>query len=354
MKRNEKSGEIVPTPSGLFKIAIVGAASLKGKEIKDLLTERNFPATDIRLLDDEESMGQVDSVGDEPTFIQSVLPDQFNGVDFTFFASEAPFTANSWHMAQMASSEIIDLSYALESQPNAQLRAPWIDRELGRDFSKQLASVPVVLAHPAAVSLALIFLRLKKVGAIHYAAATVLEPASEHGRKGMDELHDQTVNLLSFQTMPMATFGTQIAFNIVPEYGEGVKPTVANIQDRIGRHFRALVGDQATVPSLMLVQAPVFHGYAFSIYIELDSPMSIGHIESALAGDHVQVLRADETPSNVNVAGATDVQVTVRPDTQHANGFWIWAAADNLRIMATLAVECAEQMVSTRPRGKVQ
>jgi aspartate-semialdehyde dehydrogenase len=108
------------------------------------------------------------------------------------------------------------------------------------------------------------------------------------------------------------------------------------------------------VPSLMLVQAPVFHGYAFSIYIELDSPMSIGHIESALAGDHVQVLRADETPSNVNVAGATDVQVTVRPDTQHANGFWIWAAADNLRIMATLAVECAEQMVSTRPRGKVQ
>jgi aspartate-semialdehyde dehydrogenase len=354
MKRNEKSGEIVPTPSGLFKIAIVGAASLKGKEIKDLLTERNFPATDIRLLDDEESMGQVDSVGDEPTFIQSVLPDQFTGVDFTFFASEAPFTSNSWHMAQTASSEIIDLSYALESQPNAQLRAPWIDRELGRDFSKQLASVPVVLAHPAAVSLALIFLRLKKVGAIHHAAATVLEPASEHGRKGMDELHDQTVNLLSFQTMPMATFGTQIAFNIVPEYGEGVKPTVANIQDRIGRHFRALVGDQATVPSLMLVQAPVFHGYAFSIYIELDSPMSIGHIESALAGDHVQVLRADETPSNVNVAGATDVQVTVRQDTQRPNGFWIWAAADNLRIMATLAVECAEQMVSTRPRGKVQ
>jgi aspartate-semialdehyde dehydrogenase len=82
--------------------------------------------------------------------------------------------------------------------------------------------------------------------------------------------------------------------------------------------------------------------------------MSVGHIENALVGDHVQVLRADESPSNVNVAGATDVQVSVRPDTQHPNGFWIWAAADNLRITATLAVECAEQMVSTRPRGKVQ
>jgi aspartate-semialdehyde dehydrogenase len=354
MKRNDKSGESVVPPSGLFKVAVVGAASLKGKEIKDILSERNFPATDIRLLDDEESMGQVDSVGDEPTFIQSVLPDQFTGVDFAFFASDAAFTAKSWTMAQNASSEIIDLSYALESQPNAQLRAPWIDRELGRDFSKQLASVPVVLAHPAAVALALIFLRLKKAGNVRHANATILEPASEHGRKGMDELHDQTVNLLSFQQMPTAVFGTQIAFNMIPEYGEGISPTIASIQERIGRHFRALVGDQAAVPSLMLVQGPVFHGYAFSVYIELDSPMSVGHIENALVGDHVQVLRADESPSNVNVAGATDVQVSVRPDTQHPNGFWIWAAADNLRITATLAVECAEQMVSTRPRGKVQ
>ena len=354
MKRNEKPGDAAQTSSSLFKVAVVGAASLKGKEIKDVLTERNFPAVDVRLLDDEESMGQVDAVGDEPTFIQSVLPDQFSGVDFAFFASDAAFTANHWQMAQKASCEIIDLSYALESQPNAQLRAPWIDRELGRDFSKQLASVPVVLAHPASVALALIFLRLKKAGNLLHASATVLEPASEHGRKGMDELHDQTVNLLSFQQMPTAVFGTQIAFNLVPEYGEGIQPTVANIQDRIARHFRALVGDQARVPSLMLAQAPVFHGYAFSIYIELDSPMSVGHIESALAGDHIQVLRAEESPSNVNVAGATDVQVTVRADSQHPNGFWLWAAADNLRVTATLAVECAEQMVSTRPRGKVQ
>src|SRR6266704_6800602 len=105
MKRNDKSGEHATPPSGLFKVAIIGAASLKGKEIKDILTERNFPATDIRLLDDEETLGQIEAVGDEPTFIQSVLPDQFIGVDFSFFASDAPFTAKSWNMAQTASTE---------------------------------------------------------------------------------------------------------------------------------------------------------------------------------------------------------------------------------------------------------
>lgn len=355
MKGKEKTtGEQHPANSGLFKVAIVGAASLKGKEIKDILSERSFPTMDIRLLDDEDALGQVEAVGDEPTFIQSVLPEHLEGVDFTFFAGDAPYTANTWGLAQKASSEIIDLSYALEAQPNANLRAPWIDKELGRDYSHQLASVPVVLAHPAAVALALLFLRIRKAGRVRLAAATILEPASEHGRRGMDELHDQTVNLLSFQQMPTNVFGTQVAFNLTSAYGEGVTPTLNSVEDRVGRHFRALVGEQVTVPSLMLVQAPVFHGHAFSIYIELESPMSVGHLEAALAGDHLQVLRGDETPSNVNVAGSTDVQVAVRVDAHRPNGFWIWAAADNLRIMATLAVECAEQMVATRPRGKVQ
>ena len=60
---------------GAFRLAIVGAATLKGRELKEALSEHNFPAYDIRLLDDEESLGQVDAVGDEPTIIQTVLPE---------------------------------------------------------------------------------------------------------------------------------------------------------------------------------------------------------------------------------------------------------------------------------------
>jgi len=54
----------------LFRVAIVGAASLKGKELKEVLEDRNFPAYDIRLLDDNESLGQLEPVGDEISFIQ--------------------------------------------------------------------------------------------------------------------------------------------------------------------------------------------------------------------------------------------------------------------------------------------
>jgi aspartate-semialdehyde dehydrogenase len=74
--------------TNLYRVAIVGAASLKGKEIAEILRERNFPAVDVRLLDDDESLGQLEAVGDEMNFIQSIRSEQFERVDFAFFASD--------------------------------------------------------------------------------------------------------------------------------------------------------------------------------------------------------------------------------------------------------------------------
>jgi aspartate-semialdehyde dehydrogenase len=340
--------------SGLFKVAIVGAATLAGKELKDILSERNFPTLDTKLLDEEDALGQLEAVGEEPTFIQSVLPEHLSGVDFCFFASDAPYTANSWEMARSAGSDIIDLSYALESQPDAQLRSPWLEQELGKGHPVELASTPVVVAHPAAVALALILVRVQRAAAIRSVNATVLEPASEHGRGGMDELHDQTVNLLSFQQMPTTVFGTQVAFNIVAALGGGTASSLDQTSERIARHFRTVTDGTAPEPSLMVLQAPVFHAHTFSIYFTTEASVSVDDLRKVLEGEHVTVLTEPESPSNVNAAGAGEIQLSLRADSRVPNGFWIWAASDNLRISALQAVECAEDMAATRPRGQVQ
>jgi len=338
-----------------FLVAIIGAATLKGKELKDLLTERNFPAGDIRLLDDEESLGQLESVGDEPSFIQSVTAEHLSGVDFTFFAAEEACTNKTWEMVRRAGSEIIDVTYALDARPEAVVRAPWLEQELGEGHPVELVTVPVVIAHPASVVLGLLLVRLNKQHKIRRANATVLEPASERGRRGMDELHEQTVNLLSFQQLPTMVFGTQVAFNVVPGYGEGAEPTLAAVEERVLRHYRAITNGHAPVPSLMFLHAPVFHAHTFSIYIDLASPASLDDFEAALAGEHLEFVRKPPSePSNLNAAGQQNVQIAVRRDADSKTGFWIWAAADNLRILASLAVESAEDMAATRPRGKVQ
>ncbi|HJZ97007.1 MAG TPA: Asd/ArgC dimerization domain-containing protein [Candidatus Solibacter sp.] len=339
----------------LFRVAIVGAATLKGKELKEVLEERNFPAADLRLLDDNESLGQLEQVQDEVSFVQPVTPEQLENVDFTFFASEPEFTRSNFKLAKQAGSAIVDLSYALENEALAPVRAPWIEREVGRQTQLNLDSNAVMIAHPAAVVVALLLLRAQKAGAIRRAAVTVFEPVSEQGRRGMDELHEQTVNLLSFQQMPTGVFDSQVAFNMIGRYGPASLRSLESIERRIIAHLRTLLADQASMPALTLVEAPVFHAHTFSIYVEFEKNVSAGDFSQALAGEHLQIARSHEdSPSNVNVAGKDEILVALRHDSSRENGFWLWAAVDNLRLAAITAVDCANALAAVRPHGKVQ
>jgi aspartate-semialdehyde dehydrogenase len=323
--------------------------------VAEVLNDRNFPAVDIKLLDDDESLGQLETMGDEVTFIQRVRSEQFDHLDFTFFASDQASTRKSWKVARDAGSAIVDLSYALEEEPSSAIRSPWIEKELGQTPAFELQPGPCIVAHPAAVSLALVVARAAKAAKVRHVTATILEPASEHGQKGMDELHEQTVNLLSFQELPKNVFDTQIAFNMVENYGPNASPTLPSVKQRILKHYDRIAGANALKPSVQLLQAPIFHGHAFSIYLEMEAPIALGDLSQALSGEHVTLARqAEDSPSNVNAAGQGDILVSLARDENNPNGVWIWAAADNLRIAAVTAVECAETMTPTRPRGQIQ
>lgn len=358
MSTPPKSASFQTDPSrgaNLYRVAVVGAASLKGKEVAEMLNDRNFPALDVKLLDDDETLGQLETMGDEITFIQSVRAEQFDRIDFAFFASDQECTRKNWNSVRRTGGAIIDLSYALEDEPGASLRAPWIERELGKNVPVELQPGPAVISHPIAVVLALLVSRVKKAAPVRRVVATVFEPASEHGQRGMDELHQQTVNLLSFQQLPKAVFDAQVAFNMVTRYGEQSTPSLESVERRVLKHYERIAGSELPKPSLLLVQAPIFHGHAFSIYVDLEQTVAVGDLTQALTGEHVTITRgAEESPSNVNAAGQGEILVSVSRDASNENGYWLWAAADNLRIAAATAVEAAETMVATRPRGKIQ
>lgn len=340
--------------TNLYRAAIVGAASLKGKEIAEMLNERKFPAADVRLLDDDESLGQLEAMGDEISFIQRVRAEQFDNVDFTFFASDAECTRRNWEHARDAGSTIIDLSGALEKEAGASVRSLWVERERGQVPPPELQPGPCIIAHPVAVTLALLLLRVKKAGAIRRVVATIFEPASEHGQRGMDELHQQTVNLLSFQPLPKDVFDAQVAFNMIARYGQNSHPSLDSIESVILRHYGTIAGEDAPQLSILLLQAPVFHGHALAVFVEMENHSEIQTLSQALEGDHVKISGPEDSPSNVSSAGQQDILVSVRADPAQANAFWLWAAADNLRLSALTAVECAESMSASRPTGKIQ
>jgi aspartate-semialdehyde dehydrogenase len=356
---NIKSGTL-PQSEGMnagnfYRVAIVGAASLKGKEVAEVLKDRNFPAVDVKLLDDDESLGQLEAVGDEMNFIQKVRAEEFRHVDFSFFSSDQECTRKTWKIARDAGSAIVDLSFALDSEPGAVVRSPWIERQLGEMITPELQPGPAVTADPAATVLALLLLRLQKAFPLKRAIAMVFEPASEQGQKGMDELHEQTVNLLSFQQLPKSVFDAQVAFNMVSRYGEQSATALATIESRILKHYDLITRNGGVRPSVMVLQAPIFHGHAFALNVEIGSTADIEKISGALAGEHIHITQgAEEAPSNVNAAGQNDIQLSILPDNGNPNALWLWAAADNLRVSASTAVECAETMAATRPRGQIQ
>ncbi len=338
----------------VYRVAIVGAASLKGKEIAEVLRDRNFPAVDIRLLDDDESLGQLEAVGDEMSFIQSIRSEQFERVDFAFFASDARSTRSNWKAACDLGDTIVDLSYALEDEAGASIRSPWIERQTGQPIAPELQPGPVVVAHPAATVLAMLALSVEKADKIERMVARVFEPESEIGQKGMDELHEQTMNLLAFQELPKNVFDIQVAFNMVARYGQRSNVSLADVAQRIRKHYRQIARG-APEPALQVLQSPVFHGHAFSVYLEMEKAVTVADLSQALAGEHIVVSGSPEdAPTNVSAAGQDDILVSITADTSQKNGVWFWVTTDNLRIAALTAVECAETMTASRPRGAIQ
>ncbi|GGG94044.1 Asd/ArgC dimerization domain-containing protein [Silvibacterium dinghuense] len=347
-----------------YRIAIVGAASLRGKELNEALSESSFGAAEFSLMDDEAQLGQLESVGDEVTFIQRIEPDAFTREDFVFFAGEEETTRNHWKQALTSGASILDLTYVLEKEPGVLVRSPWVREALGEAASESLPGEPdlttpaIVPAHPVAVALALIFARLTDVATVKSASATVLEPASEYGRAAMDELHQQTVGLLSFQSLPKQSYDAQAAFNLLPVLGEAAKINLGESEARIRRHYALLAGHVLPKVAIQLLHAPVFHGHSFSLALELEQAVPVEHLEAALGSEHMDVVLGDtEPPSNLSSAGQGDVMVRVRPaegGDQATTRFWIWAALDNLKFGSLNAVACAQDLRRLRPKGKVQ
>ena len=235
------------------------------------------------------------------------------------------------------------------------LRSPWVEKELAADgvLSGDGAARLQAVAHPAAIVLAVLMIRVQRAGRLRSAVANVLEPASERGRRGIDELHQQTLNLLSFQPLPKKVYDAQVAFSLLSRYGPEARPLVA-AEQAVRRHFAAITrpnGSPAVpVPSLVLLHAPTFHAHAVSLYIEFEKAPEPYQVIEALSGERVSVSQeADEAPSNVTAAGQSEIQAAVRRDAQHENAYWLWAVADNLKVAALNAVECAETSSLQQP-----
>jgi aspartate-semialdehyde dehydrogenase len=271
-------------------------------------------------------------------------------VTLAIFASSPEFTRDHWQLAENAGCDIIDLSYHLETNFRAIVVAPQIEALLKKENQPGIGQTAgpgiFIPAHPVSVAIATILRSLTLLAAVERSIVTVLEPVSEHGKAGVDELHQQTVNLFAFQKLPRAVFDSQVAFNLLTSYGPETRPTLQDTARRISAHIAWILAGSAPPVSLRVLHAPIFFGYAFNCFVELKEAPSIDAIEQALNCKPFSLwLDPDNPPSVVDAAGSDDILVGhVEKDPACKSGFWIWGVLDNCRLTGICAVEVAERL----------
>jgi aspartate-semialdehyde dehydrogenase len=332
-------------------VALVGSDSLLGREIRDVVAT-SAPEIDLRLLaGDQERAGTLSRVGDEAAVIGGLEAESLSGARVIFLASSAGAARQALELAgDPPDAAIIDLTYSAEERPDARLRAPQV--EAGFDSDETRDAAVHVIAHPAAIAIALFLRRLHANDPIRRSIVHVFAPASEQGAEGVEELQQQTVHLLSFKQLPKAVFDAQIGFALLARYGEEAPASLEDSELRIERHLATLLdlpgdGEGAPMPSLRVVQAPVFHSYSFSAWVEFESSPGVEAIENSLQMDSIDVRGAEaEPPNNVGQAGQSGISVgAILPDRNDAEAVWFWFVADNLRLSAENAVAVARELV---------
>jgi aspartate-semialdehyde dehydrogenase len=334
------------------RVAIAGAASLRGKELKQWLEEADFPATEIRLLDEELVAGTLTEAAGEPAVIETVDEDSFERVRFSFFTGSPKFSVLHGPEARRAGATVIDLSGGLAEDPDSRPWIPALDSVLsppkGNVVPGQSQSLFLAPSAPADVAISL----AAALGALGLGrlVLTFFQPVSERGREGVEELESQIVKLLSFEPIPQGVFDIQVGFNMASNYGGESGENLANVRAGYIAEVQQYLAGRVQMPAIALVQAPVFYSHAFTAYAEFETRPALEHVAARIRAAALKVASvSDGPPTNISVAGEPR-PVLGQPERVPGiieNGIWLFGAADNLRVPVANAVSIAEKLLAS-------
>lgn len=340
----------MPGPGNSLSIVIAGASSLRGKELKQALGDSSLATAELHLLDEEVAAGTLTEAAGEPAVIETVEQDSFVGARIVFFTGSPAFAARHAAAAQHAGSAVIDLSGGLAADKFARAWIPCLDSIFAppeRAAENRNGNLFVAPSAPSIVAVSLA-VAMSPLG-LQRLAITFLQPVSERGQEGVEELEAQVVKLLSFEPIAKEVFDEQVGFNLLARYGEASRERLGEERARIERETRAYLEGRSPLPAVMLVQAPVFYAHAFSAWAEFAAPPEPGELSARLDAAGLKVAEEKDTPpSNVSVAGESRPALAwPERDASVANGVWLWGAADNLRVPVANAIAIAERLLAS-------
>jgi aspartate-semialdehyde dehydrogenase len=324
---------IEPKSRAGYRLGIVNPLTLAGSEVKSILRERSFPFAKVVMMTSSGEAGALTEMGDEPAVVTAVSDDELEDCDLVFFCGDAE--ANREWIARYADDRFVavDLSQPSTVEEGGTILVAGVNLESIRGDERLLVS-----PHPIAVPLAILLHELEALAPIELCTVTVVQPASELGQAGVEELAKQTINVLNVTSMQKEVFDRQLAFNLFP--------APAHRERFIAGQLCALISTRQI--ALQVTQGTIFHSHTFSLFVKTREPLAIERvIEAFRKNPAIDFAEGDQQFGTIDAAGRDEILIAeIREDAAVENGIWIWAASDNLRRSAALnAVLIAEKVL---------
>jgi aspartate-semialdehyde dehydrogenase len=331
-----------------FDLAVLGADSLVGAALMDLLAERRFPAGEVAALGlDVEDGASVDFAGHQQPVDDATAFD-FAQVQLAFLADDDPRLAAEAERAADAGCVVVDAGGTLWRDPAIPRVVAGVNPAALAAFNERgIVAAPDRLLVPLLRVLEPIHRETPLQGVM----VTALVPVSDGGRAAFQDLARETTALLNARHSERTHFAQQIAFNVHGQIGPVDASGATERERQLAEDLRSLLGAPGLVASVHLVQAPLFYGYALTVDFAAEQALDLPAVARILAAvpgvEWHQAGVSESCPSPVTDAMASSmVQVARLRSGGRPEAGSLWITADNIRCAAAAnAVDCAEILV---------
>jgi aspartate-semialdehyde dehydrogenase len=331
---------------GKYITAVVGATGAVGNEMIKTLAERAFPIERLRLFASERSEGKRMEFGDMMIPVETLNEKSFEGIDIALFSAGAERSKTWAPVAAHSGCIVVDNSSQWRMDPEVPLVVPEVN-------SYDLKWHKGIIANPncSTIQMVVVLKPIHDAAKIKRVVVTTFQSVSGTGQKAINELMQQTADLLNFKAVTCTVYPYQIAFNVLPHIDKFLENGYTKEEMKMVNETRKILGDPAIRVTATTVRVPVFRCHSESLNIETGKKLTPDEVRAILsAAPGVIVYDAPDKniyPIPIDVAGKDETYVgRIREDETIENGINMWIVADNLRKGAALnAVQIAEKLI---------
>ena len=335
-----------------YEVAVVGATGAVGRRMLTTLEERNFPVANLMALASARSAGQTLAFRGQAIKVKELQEDSFKGIDIALFSAGGSISKQLAPIAVKSGCVVIDNSSAWRMDKDVPLIVPEVNPSaLGDEWG--------IIANPNCSTIQMV-VALKPIHdeyRIRRVVVSTYQSVSGSGQKAMEELEQQSRDVLDGKSAQCNVYPHQIAFNCLPHIDVFLDNGYTKEEIKMVNETRKILEDDSIEVSPTAVRVPVVYSHSEAVNVETEQAMTAKEVKELLSSfPGVSVVdnpEQNEYPLAINASGSGDVLVgRIRSDLTRPNAVNFWVVSDNLlKGAAYNAVQIAELLLKRLDSG---